>query len=156
MLDSYRDLIEGLTETPGVLRDLLGDPVPDDLDPAAVALLTELRSREAVQVERVQRVMRDRKTHLRAIEREPDLVTATSSEGSRLPESPEALLSAFNSERSELISLLMNLTLSDWDRPVYHEQAGETSLGDEIDDHLTWDEHMLSRFRSRESGVGSN
>ncbi len=152
MLDSYQDLIEGLTETPSVLRGLLGNPVPDNLDPATVALLVELRSREVVQVGRVQRVMRDGQTHLRAIEREPDLVTATDveadqPEASEAIERPETLLSSFNSTRSELISFLMNLTLRDWERSVYHEDSGETSLGDEIDQHLDWDEQMLSRLR---------
>lgn len=145
MLSSYQDLIEGLTETPGALRDLLGTPVPDDLDPAQVALLAELRARERAQLGRVQRVMREQQTYLRAIEREPEVVEATASEGHH--QSPEALLTAFNDGRSELIALLMNLTLRDWERSVNHEQAGEVTLSEEIDAHLTWDEEMLGRIR---------
>ena len=149
MLSSYQDLIEGLTETPGALRDLLGTPVPDDLDPAKIALLAELRARERAQLGRVQRVMRDRQTYLRAIEREPEVVAATARDAAHpaANESPEALLTAFNDGRSELIALLMNLTLRDWARPVNHEQTGEVTLSEEIDTHLSWDEEMLNRIR---------
>lgn len=155
MLDSYRDLIEGLTETPSELRAALGNPVPDDLDAEALALLVELRTREAVQLGRVQQAMRDRGTHFRAIEREPALVAATEdAERAAGSERPEGLLSAFNSERSELIALLMNLTLRDWERPINHEGAGETSLGDEIENHLSWDEQMLNRVRGLAANEG--
>lgn len=148
MLSTYQDLIEGLTETPGVLRELLGTPVPDDLDPAKVALLSELSARERAQLGRVQRVMRDRQTYLRAIEREPALVEAVdAAEGTDSPPTPEALLASFNDARSELIALLMNLTLRDWERPVTHAQAGEVTLAEEIDSHLAWDETMLKRIR---------
>jgi len=155
MLSSYQDLIEGLTETPGALRKALGNPVADDLDPAQVILLSELRARERAQLGRVQRIMREQQTYLRAIEREPEVVDATAGDGPASNESPEALLAAFNEGRSELIALLMNLTLRDWERPVNHEQAGEVTLSEEIDAHLTWDEEMLSRIQSLESGVGS-
>ena len=148
MLSAYQDLIEGLTETPGVLRELLGTPVPDDLDPAKVALLTELSARERAQLGRVQRVMRDRQTYLRAIEREPALVEAVDAAGASSTPAPEGLVTAFNDARSELIALLMNLTLRDWERPVTHEQAGEVTLNEEIDAHLAWDEEMLKRLRS--------
>jgi hypothetical protein len=147
MLSAYQDLIEGLTETPGVLRELLGTPVPDDLDPAKVALLTELSARERAQLGRVQRVMRDRQTYLRAIEREPALVEAVDAAGASSKPAPEGLVTAFNDARGELIALLMNLTLRDWERPITHEQAGEVTLNEEIDAHLAWDEEMLKRLR---------
>jgi hypothetical protein len=143
MLDSYRDLIDGLTQTPSTLRELLGDPVPDDVPADVRALLAELCAREAVQVRRVQAVMRERQARLRAIRYEPEL-TGLDAAG----DSPEVMLTAFNTERSELVSLLVNLTLRDWDRKVDHEEQGEITLADEIDDHLTWDEAMLERFEA--------
>jgi hypothetical protein len=141
MLDSYRDLIDGLTQTPTTLRDHLGTPVPDDVSPEVRALLAELCSREKAQVRRVQSVMRERKARLRPIGYEPELRALQEVDGT-----PEELLTAFNTERSELISLLVNLTLRDWDQPVDHEELGEITLADEIDDHLTWDEGMVERF----------
>lgn len=143
MLDSYQDLIDGLTETPTTLRDMLGTPVPDDVSPETRALLAELCSREKVEVRRVQAVMRERKARLRPINYEPEMRELEVVEGT-----PEELLQRYNNERSELISLLVNLTLRDWDQAVDHEEQGETTLADEIDDHLTWDEGMVEKFES--------
>lgn len=143
MLDNFQDLIEGLTSTPSALRSLLGDPVPDDVSDEVKAKLAELRSREKVEVRRVQAVMRERQARLRPIQYEPEMT--------QLDESittPEEMLRDYNNERSELISLLVNLTLRDWDRTVDHEEKGEITLADEIDEHLTWDENMLEWFES--------
>jgi hypothetical protein len=143
MLDSYQDLIDGLTETPTTLRDMLGTPVPDDIPAGVRALLAELCSREKVEVRRVQAVMRERKARLRPIGYEPEMRELEVVEGT-----PEELLTRFNNERSELISLLVNLTLRDWDQKVDHEELGEITLADEIDDHLTWDEGMIEKFEA--------
>ena len=143
MLDSFQDLIEGLTETPSSLRELLGNPVPDDIPEEVKAKLAELCTREKVEVRRVQAVMRERKARLRPIQYEPEM--------RQLDEavtSPEAMLMDFNNERSELISLLVNLTLRDWDQPVDHEEKGEITLADEIENHLVWDEDMLDTFEA--------
>ncbi|MDQ3613346.1 MAG: hypothetical protein M3412_03355 [Chloroflexota bacterium] len=143
MLDSYQDLIEGLTATPSKLRELLGSPVPDNVSKEARSLLAELCNREKVEVRRVQVVMRDRKARLRPIQYEPEVADPSSA-----PDEPEAMLQVFNNERSELISLLVNLTLRDWDQKVDHDEKGEITLADEIDDHLTWDEEMQERFET--------
>src|SRR5690606_39513124 len=60
MLDSYRDLIDGLLVTPNALRDALGTPVPADLAPEKTRLLRELRVREAINLRRIQAIMRQR------------------------------------------------------------------------------------------------
>lgn len=143
MLDAYRDLIDGLTEESTTVRELLGDPAPDDLAPEALALLKEMRGREAATLRRAQSVMRKENINLRDIDNEPEVVDAQAS-----GESPEELTAAFINDRGELVSLLMNLTLKDWERTVPHYVRGETTLSEEIDDHLTWEEEMLERFRS--------
>ena len=153
MLDSYRDLIDGLLETPSALRSLLGDPVPDDAPPETVEILREMTVRETVTLRRARSVMRKDSMSLVAIEHEPE-IEALSSASSSAPgeaetrETPEALLTSFNDNRTELISLLVNLTLRDWERPVNHEILGETVLSDEIEDHLTWDEAIVARLTS--------
>jgi hypothetical protein len=143
MLDSYRDLLDGLTEESTTLREMLGTPVPDDLSPEVMALLKEQRGREAAILRRSQSVMRKENVYLRAIEDEPEVAGAGDAQGS-----PEELMTAFQHDRGELVSLLMNLTLKDWERSVNHSVLGETTLSDEIEDHLTWEEEMLDRFRS--------
>lgn len=143
MLDSYRDLIDGLTEESTTLRELLGTPVPDDLSPELVAALQEIRGREAAMLRRAQSIMRGQNINLREIGNEPEVKNAAES-----TESPEELMKAFVHDRGELVSLLMNLTLKDWERKVPHYSLGETTLSDEIDDHLTWEEESLDRVKS--------
>jgi spore cortex formation protein SpoVR/YcgB (stage V sporulation) len=143
MLDSYRDLVDGLLETPTTLRDALGDPV-GDVSPDSAARLRELRAREAVNLRRAQAIMRRDHILLRAIEDEPEIVALANPVSS--PATPEEDLATFSHDRSELISLLVNLTLKDWERPVDHDRTGETTLADEIEDHLTWDEAITARI----------
>jgi|GEM_PF-1106968 len=143
MLDAYRDLIDGLTEESTTLREILGNPVPDDLDPEALALLKEARGREAAVLRRAQSVMRKENINLRDIDKEPEILNA-----GEASESPEALMEALILDRGEVVSLLINLTLKDWEREVPHYTRGETTLSEEIEDHLTWEEASLERFRS--------
>lgn len=143
MLDAYRDLIDGLTEESTTLRKLLGDPVPEDLNPEAVALLKETRGREAAVLRRAQSVMRKENVNLPEIDNEPEIVNAAEA-----TDAPEALTDALMHDRGELVSLLINLTLKDWERVVPHYTRGETTLSEEIEDHLTWEEAALERFRA--------
>lgn len=143
MLDAYRDLIEGLTEESTTLREMLGTPVPDDLAPDALSLLREVRAREAAMFQRAQKIMRGENVNLRAIEQEPSVVQAASLEGS-----PEELLAGFVLDRGELVSLLINLTLKDWERKVPHWVEGETTLADEVENHLAFEEETLPRFET--------
>lgn len=143
MLDAYRDLIEGLTQESTTLRELLGSPVPDDLPADALGLLKEVRAREAAMFKRSQRIMRGENVNLRSIESEPSVVNAPNLEGS-----PEELLDGFITDRGELVSLLINLTLKDWERKVSHWVLGETTIADEVEEHLTWEEETLPRFEA--------
>lgn len=143
MLDAYRDLIDGLTEESTTLREIVGEPVPEDLDSEAVALLQVARGREAAVLRRSQAVMRKENINLRDINNEPEIVNATD-----LDETPEQLTEGIILDRGELVSLLINLTLKDWERKVPHYARGETTLSDEIEDHLNWEEESLDRFRT--------
>lgn len=143
MLDSYRDLLDGLTEESTTLRELLGNPVPDDVSPELLAALQEIRGREAAMFRRAQSIMRGQNVNLRQIENEPEVRSAAES-----TESPEELMQGFVHDRGELVSLLMNLTLKDWERKVPHYTMGETTLSDEIESHLTWEEESLDRVKS--------
>ena len=143
MLDSYRDLIEGLTEESTTLREMLGNPVADDLAPDALMLLKEVRAREATMLLRAQRMMRHDNINLRAIETEPAVLNAQKLEGS-----PEDLMAGAQNDRGELVSVLINLTLKDWERKVPHWVLGETTIADEVENHLTWEEDTLPRFEA--------
>ena len=143
MLDAYRDLIDGLTEESTTLRERLGSPVLDDISPALLTALKEIRGREAAMFRRAQSIMRGERITLRDIENEVEVKNAAD-----LQESPEELMQGFILDRGELVSLLINLTLKDWERKVPHYTLGETTLSDEIETHLTWEEESLERVDS--------
>jgi len=143
MLDNYRDLIDGLLETPTTVRAALGDPVPETLDPETASLLLELRVRESVNLRRLQSIMRHEPVLLLAMEDEPEIRALRPATGDP---TPEADMATFSHDRSELISLLVNLTLRDWERGVNHDRTGETTLADEVEDHLTWDEAIVAKL----------
>lgn len=143
MLDSYRDLIDGLTQESTTLREMLGTPVPDDLSDDALALLKDARAREGAMLLRAQKMMRHDNVNLRAIENEPAVQNAAS-----LPGTPEELLTGFQLDRGELVSVLINLTLKDWERSVPHWVLGETTIADEVENHLSWEEDTLPRFEA--------
>lgn len=147
MLDSYRDLIDGLLETPTTLRSALGESVPEDVSPDVANGLLELRVREAVNLRRLQAIMRHEPVLLLAMEDEPEIRALRPATGDP---TPEAEMATFSHDRSELISLLVNLTLRDWDRGVNHDRTGETTLADEIEDHLAWDEAIVARLTAAE------
>ena len=146
MLDNYRDLIDGLLETPTTVRAALGDPVPETLDPETASLLLELRVRESVSLRRLQSIMRHEPVLLLAMEDEPEIRALRPATGDP---TPEADMATFSHDRSELISLLVNLTLRDWERGVNHDRTGETTLADEVEDHLTWDEAIVAKLTAQ-------
>ena len=142
MLDSYRDLIDGLLETPTKVRELLGEPVSDDLGENVLILLRELRVREGVELQRIQRVMWERKSRLGSIETD---VTQAMNNVTKTG-TGESLVNEFGIDRGSLVSLLINLTLNDWDRPVDDATLGEITFAEEIERHLDWDEGIIDRL----------
>ena len=140
MLDAYRDLIDSLLSTPTTLRQTLGTPVRDDISPDTATQLHELAVREAVNLRRMQATLNRQPLMLLAIEDEKEIKAL----GDAVDTDPEADLASFSHDRSELISVLVNLTLRDWERPINHDRSGDTSIADEIDAHLTWDEDITA------------
>lgn len=138
MLDSYRDLIDSLLPTPTSLREALGTPVRDDISPEQATRLHEMAVREAVNLRRMQATLSREPLMLLAIEDEKELKAL----GDAVEFESEADLASFSHDRSELISVLVNLTLRDWERPIDHDRSGDTTIADEIDAHLTWDEEI--------------
>lgn len=143
MLDSYRDLIDGLLETPSKLRELLGEPVGSELTEQVLAVLREIRIRESVQLTRIQKVMFQRTSRLGGIETEVSQALNNSSKDT----SGEQLVHDYGIDRGEVVALLINLTLSDWDRPVDDATLGEITFAEEIERHLDWDEATVERLR---------
>jgi hypothetical protein len=139
MLDDYQDLIDELLGTPKIFRDLLagsGNAVSAEV----LALIADLRDRDRVVLDRLQRMTRETSPHLRAL---PD------DSASEAPaEGVEELLGTFDTARGDLVSLLMNLTLKDWTRTATHDDGGIVSLTDEVERHVEFDEAHVERVRA--------
>ena len=141
MLDNYQDLIDELLGAPSLLRETIaahgGDAPPQVL--ALIALLTE---RDIVVLERLNRMRREANPHLRALSD----AASTEVPASDLP--LDVALARFDTNRGELVSLLMNLTLKDWERPATHEIAGEVTIADEVETHVEFDEDVRAKIEA--------
>ena len=129
MLDSFRELIDELLSAPTYLRDLnLGSTENPDTIPV-LALLTE---RDLALLTRIQKTIRQDVPLLTAPPESPSLesISGTSAE----------LFSRFESGRGEVISLLMNLTLKDWERTAISATGNEISVADDVESHVEYDE----------------
>jgi hypothetical protein len=137
MLDAYRDLIDELLGTPSEIRGLVEATDEDRLPPEAHRLIAELRGRDRMMLDAFQTMTRKENPYLgraRPAEYAP---------GEPLPD----LLDDFDQARGDLVSLLINLSLKDWERSAIHETEGEVSLADEVESHVEFDESQRQRLR---------
>lgn len=135
MLDQYRELIDELLGAPRQIRGLAGDRA---LPANAATLIAEIRDRDAMMLDRLNVILRAPDPRL------PDIATAPRTIESYGPD----LLAAADSARGDLVSLLMNLTLKDWERSAIHDTEGETTLAEEVERHVDFDEAHLARIRA--------
>ena len=140
MLDSYRDLNEELLGTPTALRTLLEAHAPAEAGTDVVRLIAELRDRDRAVLARLQTMMRERNPHLHALA----LPNATADDAADVA----TVLTELDAARGDLISLLINLTLKDWERTATHEIDGEISLAEEVERHVEFDEDHVARIRA--------
>jgi hypothetical protein len=137
MLDAYRDLIDELLGAPSEVRGLVGD-AGADVPAEARRLVAEMRQRDEAVTRRLNTILREDEARLDVLE----------SAAVEFPDSAAELLSGFDAARGELVSLLMNLTLKDWERTATHDVDGEVSLADEVERHVEFDEDHLRRLRA--------
>ena len=143
MLDAYRDLIDDLLSTPSDIRGLVAAAGATDASPDAARLIAEIRDRDRAILERVQKITREETPYL------PPLRSGVPNENQDFL----ALLDDMEAARGDLVSLLINLSLKDWTRPAIDETEGETTLADEIEQHVEFDE--IHRRMLRETMPGS-
>ena len=141
MLDNYQYLIDELLSAPKLVRDTIaahGGEARDDVR----GLIAMLAERDGVMLDRLTRVKREQFANLRAL---PDLSDA---QPPAADQDLDALLGTFDTNRGELVSLLMNLTLKDWEKPAAHETEGETTIADEVETHVDLDEALRARIEA--------
>ena len=137
MLDAYRDLIDELLDTPNAIRGTIDAQGEGDIPEDARRLIAGLRDRDRAVLSRVQTMTRQEAPYLDALaieEAPPD-------------ESWPELLEEMETARGELVSILINLSLKDWERRAIHQTSGEVSLADEIEEHVEFDERQRRRLQ---------
>ena len=135
MLDAYRDLLDELLSMPTEIRGLLQQH--SDPSPEAVRLISEMRDRDMAVLARAQRITREDNPYLEA---EQDIGHEALS--------VSEILTEMEAARGDLVSLLINLSLKDWERSAIHPSKGEIVLADEIEEHVEFDEAQRVAIRN--------
>ena len=144
MLDTYRELLDLLVQTPTKLREaaeLAG--TPPDGEWGAAQVLAHMAATEGFWLERLNLLLRETDPLLRAPSgemgtRQDALMNDTIADN----------LAAFNQVRGETISLLMGFSLRDWDRSGTHETRGEMSIADVADMMVDHDAEHLEQLHA--------
>jgi hypothetical protein len=141
MLDDFQDLIDELLSTPALVRTIFanaGGAPPEKI----VAAASALHQRDAIVLERLQRLTHENTSvYFRQLPSVDAAIAAAPAPGDL-----DAFLNEFDTTRGDLVSLLMNLTLKDWERTATDDIEGELSLSDEVERHVEFDEAIRARL----------
>ena len=135
MLDNYQDLIDELLGTPALVRSAIGSGDEAQRHVAA------MRDRDRIVLERVQRIKNQLDPHLKPVPALDTLLAATDPGNDS-----DELLASFEIARGDLVSLLMNLTLRDWERTATTDESGIVTLAEEVENHVEFDEEQRAFF----------
>jgi len=141
MLDDYQDLIDELLGTPALVRTLLSNAEGEPSE-RTVKSVSALHERDTIVLGRLQRLMRE--TAPPYFKELPSLDAAIAA--APIPGDMDAFLGAFDTARGDLVSLLMNLALKDWERIATDDVEGEISLAEEVERHVEFDEAVRARI----------
>jgi hypothetical protein len=136
MLDNYQDLIDELLGTPQLVREMIAGGNPE-----ALRLVLAMRTRDRIVLERLQRIKNQIDPYLKPIPPFEELLSGIDPETGR-----DELLATFENSRGDLVSILMNLTLRDWERTATTDAEGTITLADEVESHVEFDEEQRARL----------
>lgn len=137
MLDAYRDLIDELLGTPTEIRSLIQGA--ETVSPEARRRIAELRDRDRAVLALAQAMTREKQPYLSDLH-----VDAVGDQEQELAD----MIAEMESARGDLVSLLINLSLKDWERTGLHDTLGEIVLADEIEQHVEYDEAQRAAIRA--------
>jgi hypothetical protein len=141
MLDDYQDLIDELLGTPALVRTLFAN-ADGALPEKEMRAVSALHERDKIVLDRLQHLMRESAPPY--FKQLPALDAALTA--APIPTDLDAFLGEFDTARGDLVSLLMNLTLKDWERVATDDVDGETSLAEEVERHVEFDEAIVARL----------
>jgi uncharacterized damage-inducible protein DinB len=144
MLDSYRELLDLLAQTPTRLREAAeraGEPPEGEWSAAQV--LAHMAATEQLWFGRLNAIMHQSNPLLKIPGAEYQQAQDALMDGT-----VEANLTAFNNVRGESVSLLMGLSLRDWDRTGTHETRGEVSIADVVETMIDHDAEHINQIEA--------
>lgn len=136
MLESYQDLLDELLGTPSAIRQALTERDGAAISDAAADVMADVIGRDRAVLARLQTMTKQTDAYLPAL--------TFPGRGDR---DAATLVEELDHARGELVSLLMNLTLRDWERTAISEEDGEITLSEEVERHVEFDEEHLARFQ---------
>ncbi|MGE3799260.1 MAG: hypothetical protein AB7G88_15640 [Thermomicrobiales bacterium] len=137
MLDAYRDLIDELLETPTAIRDALANHQKEASADQIAMQIALIRDHDLRTLELARTIMQRQDALI------DDSVPLVTESGQAL----EQVLGEMDVARGDLVSLLINLSLKDWERTAILKSGGEITIGDMIEDHVEFDEAARARLR---------
>ena len=137
MLDAYRDLIDELLETPTAIRDAIAENRDDAIADEIAIQVASVRDSDLVALERARTMMQRQDAVL------DDSAPVSGESGQTLDQA----LAEMEVARGDLVSLLINLSLKDWEKRALLRSGGEVTLSDLIEDHVEFDEGVRARVR---------
>ena len=137
MLDAYRDLIDELLETPTAIRDAIAENRDDAIADKIAIQVASVRDSDIVALERARTMMQRQDVVL------DDSAPVSGESGQTLDQA----LAEMEVARGDLVSLLINLSLKDWEKRALLRSGGEVTLSDLIEDHVEFDEGVRARVR---------
>lgn len=143
-LDNYRELIDELVGFPTELREAVataGEPPEGEWD--AARIVAHLRTGDEFWLARLNLLLTQREPFL------PQFGAAADARMTELLEfSIEENLTGFGEVRGQIVSMLMSMTLGDWDRSGTHELHGERTIGDTVEAISDHDADHLAQLKS--------
>jgi hypothetical protein len=143
MLDDYQDLIDELLGFPALVRTIFLNTEGGPSEQAVIAV-SALHERDKIVLDRLQRLQREPSPPW--FKTLPGLDEAI--KAAPVPADLEAFLSEFDTARGDLVSLLMNLTLKDWERVATDDVEGEITLAEEVERHVEFEEAIRARLQA--------
>lgn len=138
MTDPLHELIDLLAETPKQMKALIAGQQDSANASTIGAVLADALAEERRVRAHVIKIVHENTPYLR--QRDAGVTTEEAAQ------SLDALAEAFGRERGETLTLLMNLSMRDWEREGIHEQHGEQSVEDLIERLVEHDRAMLDRL----------
>jgi hypothetical protein len=138
MLDAYKDLIDELLETPRAIREAIADSSGPLEETRVAKEVSNLRDHDLRVLDHARTMMQRENAYIEDV-----LPMGVQGELTSLDEA----LGELDTARGDLVSLLINLSLKDWERTAVLKSGGEVTLSDMVEDHVEFDEAARARVQ---------